>query len=114
MLEKVIKRLRRKQRVRAKITWTSVRPRLSVFRSNTSIYAQIIDDTTGLTLCSSSDLSLEITGTKTQKAQKVGEDIANKAKEKNISAVVFDKWGFAYHGRVKALADSARENWLKF
>ncbi len=114
MLEKVIKRLRRQQKVRSKISWTVVRPRLNVFRSNLNIYAQLIDDTTWTTLCSSSDLSLKISGTKNEKAQKVWEDIAKQAKEKNISEIVFDRGWFTYHGRVKALADSARENWLKF
>lgn len=114
MLKKVIKRLRRKARVRSKISWTSQKPRLSIFRSNQAIYAQVIDDTTGLTICSSSDLSLKVAWTKIEKAQKVWEDIAKKAKEKNISEIVFDRGWFAYHGRVKALADAARENWLQF
>lgn len=114
MLAKFAKRLRRKERIRAKISWTSARPRLSIYRSNANIYAQLIDDVTGVTLCSSSDLKMEKTGTKTEMAQKVGEEIATKAKSLNVSEIVFDRGGFAYHGRVKALADAARTAGLKF
>jgi large subunit ribosomal protein L18 len=114
MLAKVLKRLRRKSRIRATISWTSVRPRLSVFRSNKSIYAQIIDDVTGNTICSSSDLKIEKSTTKVEMAKKVWEDIAKKANSANITTVVFDRGGFVYHGRVKALADAAREAWLNF
>jgi large subunit ribosomal protein L18 len=114
MLVKILKRLRRKHSIRAKISWTTVKPRLSVFRSNANIYAQIIDDTSWKTLCSSSDLKLDRNITKTQRAQKVWEDIATKAKWLNITDVVFDRGWFAYHGRVEALASSARTSWLKF
>lgn len=114
MLEKTLKRLRRKVRVRSKIHGTAECPRLSVFRSNTNIYAQIIDDNSGVTLASFSDLKLEKTGTKTDAASKVGESVAKAALEKNVKAVVFDRNGFAYHGRVKALADAARKAGLEF
>jgi large subunit ribosomal protein L18 len=114
MLAKVLKRLRRKSRIRATISWTSVKPRLAVFRSNKSIYAQIIDDVTWSTICSSSDLKIEKSTTKVEMAKKVWEDIAKKANSANITTVVFDRGGFAYHGRVKALADAAREAWLNF
>ncbi len=113
MLEKQLKRQRRKERVKATIS-NSSRPRLSVFRSNSSIYAQIIDDTTGKTLCASNDLKLDSKLTKTEASKKVWEDIAKKALAAKISEVVFDRNWFFYHGRVKALADSAREAWLKF
>jgi len=114
MLAKGTKRLRRKERVRAKISGTALRPRLNVFRSNANIYAQLIDDVAGVTLCQSSDLKLDSKGTKTQNAMKVGEDIAQKAKAINIETVVFDRGGFSYHGRVKALADAARSTGLSF
>lgn len=113
MLAKFAKRLQRKERIRARISWTSSRPRLSIYRSNSNIYAQLIDDVSWKTLCSSSDMKLE-NGTKTEKATKVGEDIATKAKSLNITEIVFDRGWFAYHGRVKALADAARSTGLIF
>jgi large subunit ribosomal protein L18 len=113
MLAKFAKRLQRKKRIRAKISWTSSKPRLSVYRSNSNIYAQLIDDISWKTLCASSDLKIE-DGTKTQKAIKIWEEIANKAKSLDITEIVFDRGWFAYHGRVKALADAARVAWLKF
>ncbi|PID86492.1 50S ribosomal protein L18 [Candidatus Gracilibacteria bacterium] len=113
MLDKIKKRLRRKAKIKARIVGTSARPRLAVYRSNASIYAQIIDDVTGKTLCSSSDLKIK-KGTKSEKAKEVGVDLAKKAKDLKITDVVFDRGGFIYHGRVKALADSAREGGLKF
>jgi len=113
MLEKVQKRIKNHRRVRAKIAWTSSRPRLAVFRSNAGIYAQLIDDVEGKTLTSASDLKIK-TGTKTEKAIKVWEEIAKNANSLKIKEIVFDKWGFAYHGRVKALADSARKAGLEF
>lgn len=113
MLEKQLKRERRKVRVKASIS-NSSRPRLSIFRSNTSIYAQIIDDLTWKTLCSSSDLKLDSKLSKTESSKQVWADIAKKALEAKISEVVFDRNWFSYHGRVKALADAAREVWLKF
>ena len=114
MLEKTLRRLRRKNRVRAKISGTASTPRLSVFRSNTHIYAQLIDDTAGKTLCSSSDLKITNGGTKTEIATQVGTDIAAKIKALNIETIVFDRGGFQYHGRVKALAEAVRAGGIKF
>lgn len=114
MLKKVLNRLRRKNKIRAKISGTASIPRLSIFRSNSNIYAQVIDDTTGKTLVASSDLKMKKEGTKTDMAKKVWEDIAKKSKDQKITSVVFDRGWFVYHGRVKALADSARDAWLKF
>lgn len=114
MLAKFANRLRRQLRIRAKISGSAVRPRLSVYRSNANIYAQLIDDVNGKTLCAASDLKITDKLTKSQRAAKVGEEIASKAKELNISEIVFDRGGFAYHGRVKALADAARSTGLKF
>ena len=107
-------RLRRQIRIRAKISGTASRPRLSIFRSNTNIYAQLIDDTAGVTLGSASDLTMKKEGTKVEMSKKVGEAIAKIAKTKKIDTVVFDRGWFAYHGRVQALADSAREAGLQF
>lgn len=112
-------RLRRKRRIRAKIFGTAERPRLSVFRSTKHIYAQVIDDTTGSTLAASSDLSpalkADLNGLKkSERATKVGEHLASLCKEKGIESVIFDRNGFIYHGRIKALADGAREGGLKF
>jgi large subunit ribosomal protein L18 len=109
MLDKALRRLRRKNRVRATISGTASKPRLSVFRSNTHIYAQVIDDTAGKTLCESSDLKINEKGTKTESASKVGADIASKMKALKIENAVFDRNGFLYHGRVKTLADAVRE-----
>ncbi|MCH6269500.1 MULTISPECIES: 50S ribosomal protein L18 [Neobacillus] len=110
-------RRKRHARVRAKLSGTSARPRLNVFRSNQHIYAQVIDDTNGVTLASAStldkELSLESTSN-TEAAQKVGELVAKRAVEKGVSAVVFDRGGYLYHGRIQALADAARENGLQF
>ncbi|MBL3649932.1 50S ribosomal protein L18 [Bacillus vallismortis] len=110
-------RLKRHARVRAKLSGTAERPRLNVFRSNKHIYAQIIDDVNGVTLASAStldkDLNVESTGDASA-ATKVGELVAKRAAEKGISDVVFDRGGYLYHGRVKALADAAREAGLKF
>ena len=114
MLEKIRKRYKRQQRVRSKIIWTSLKPRLSVYRSNSNIYAQIIDDTTWKTLCSSNDLKIEEKLTKIKKAEKVWEDIAKKASLLKIDSIVFDRAWFLYHWRVKALAESARNSGLKF
>ncbi len=109
-------RLRRHRRVRGKISGTATRPRLNVFRSNTNIYAQIIDDVSKTTLvsASSNDKGFSATGTKTEVAKVVGENLAKKAKEKGIEVVVFDRGGYLYHGRVQALAEGAREGGLKF
>ena len=114
MLEKVLKRLNRKNRIRAKISWTATRPRLAVFRSNTNIYLQLIDDTVWKTLCASSDLKLKDAWTKTEFSVKVAEDMAKKVLDLNIKEIVFDRGWFAYHGRVKAVAEALREKWLKF
>jgi len=114
MLKKVLNRLRRKNKIRSKVSWTTSIPRLSIYRSNCNIYAQIIDDTTGKTLVSASDLKIKKEGNKTDMAKKVWSDIAKNASTKKITAVVFDRGWFAYHGRVKALADAAREGWLQF
>lgn len=113
MLQKQINRLRRKAKVRSKISGTAARPRLSIFRSETHVYAQLIDDQNGKTLAAASDLKIS-QGSKTEKSSKVWEELAKKAKELKISEVVFDRGGFSYHGRVKALADSARKGGLKF
>ena len=109
---KLSRRERIKFSIRKKFSGTTGRPRLTVFRSNSEIYAQIIDDTTQKTVVSVS--SLKEKGTKTEKAKAVGAAIAGKAKEANITSVVFYRNGFLYHGRVKALADAARENGLQF
>jgi len=110
---KIEKRTRRHNRVRAKINGTKDLPRLSVFRSNKFIYAQLIDDVSGATLASSSDVGAK-GKTKTERAKEAGAQIAEKAKGKKISKVVFDRGGFLYAGRVKALAEGAREKGLKF
>ena len=108
-------RIMRHKRVRKNISGTSEMPRLNVFRSNTQIYAQIINDETGTTLARSSSVQLKIkNGGNIEGAKLVGADIAKKAKEANISKVVFDRGGYQYHGRVEALADAARENGLEF
>jgi large subunit ribosomal protein L18 len=105
---------RRRQRVRKHVSGTTERPRLSVFRSLKHIYAQIIDDSTGKTLASASSTSLKIPGGNIDGAKAVGRAVAEKAKEKEITKVCFDRGGHQYHGRVKALADSAREAGLEF
>lgn len=112
-------RMRRKQRIRKKISGSPSRPRLVIFRSNTNIYAQIIDDVAGRTLVSASSLSLSKQGETPLKlnretAMHVGRALAEKAKEQQIAQVVFDRNGYMYHGRVKALADGAREAGLQF
>lgn len=113
MLKKQLNRISRHNRVRSKISGTPKRPRLAVFRSNSHISAQLIDDTTGKTLASSSDLKIK-KGSKVEMATKVWEDIAKKAKDLKLKEIVFDRGWFSYHGRVKALADAAREWGLKF
>ncbi len=112
--EKKLKRVRRHARVRAKISGTADRPRLCVFKSNTSINLQIIDDSTGNTLVSVHSREIKEKGNKVDVSFKVGELVAKKASEKNILEVVFDKGGFKYHGRVKAVAEGARKGGLKF
>jgi len=112
-------RLKRKKRIRKNIHGTPDRPRLCVFRSDKHIYAQVIQDDQGATLVSASTLSpeyreLEKPASKVDAAKRVGELVARKAKEKGISKVVFDRSGYIYHGRIKALADAAREAGLEF
>ena len=107
------RRIKIKYRVRNKISGSAARPRLTVFRSNKQIYAQVINDLTGKTLASASSLGLEKLA-KIEQAKKVGALVAEKAKAAGIEAVVFDRNGYLYHGRVQALADAAREGGLKF
>lgn len=113
MVKKDSRRLRIKRRIRGRVNGTSSRPRLSVFRSNKQIYAQVIDDTTGRTLASASSLSVK-EGNKTEIAEKVGQAVAEAAKAVGIESVVFDRNGYLYHGRVKQLAEGARNAGLKF
>jgi large subunit ribosomal protein L18 len=104
-------------RIRKKISGTATKPRLSVFRSNTDIYAQLINDDLGLTIASASSRQKDIAaqkGTKSEKSKMVGEAIARKAVELGLDTVVFDRGGYLYHGRVKSVADGAREGGLKF
>lgn len=114
-------RRRIKNRIRKKIAGTPERPRLAVYRSQTHIYAQVIDDEAGRTLCSASSLDKDFQGKGKAKrganleaAKAIGQLIATRAKDKGVEAVVFDRGGFHYHGRIKALADAAREGGLKF
>ncbi|MDZ7835241.1 MAG: 50S ribosomal protein L18 [Alkalibacterium sp.] len=108
-------RQKRHKRIRRNLSGTAERPRLSVFRSNTNIYAQLIDDVEGVTLASASSLDTDVSGdSKVEEAAAVGALIAKRAKDKDLSVVVFDRGGYQYHGRVKALADAARENGLSF
>jgi large subunit ribosomal protein L18 len=112
-------RIRRHNRVRRRVTGTSERPRLSVFRSSANIYVQVIDDSVGRTLAAASSLdkaaSVEMDGkTKTEQAKLVGTLIAERARAAGVTQVVFDRGGFKYHGRVQALADAAREGGLSF
>ena len=113
MTTKIERRTKIKYRVRNKIYGVAERPRMSVFRSNKQIYVQIIDDQTGRTLAAASSLGLEAMPKKEQ-AAKVGEMIAKKAIEAGITSVVFDRNGYLYHGRVKEVADAARNGGLKF
>lgn len=129
--EKRLLRIARRRRVRAKIFGTAERPRLSVFRSHNHIYAQLIDDATGKTLVAASDINVlgaggdnkdgkasprgaKKTQTKSEMAALIGKKLAQIAQEKQIKKVIFDRGGFAYHGRIKALADAAREAGLEF
>lgn len=107
-------RIKRHNRIRKNLSGTKELPRLNVFRSNTNMYAQIIDDETGKTLVSTSSLELKLDKNNIETAKKVGESIAEKAKDAKITEVVFDRSGYLYHGRIKALAESAREAGLKF
>jgi large subunit ribosomal protein L18 len=110
---KTLKRIRRHAKVRAKISGTAARPRLSVFRSNKAIYAQLVDDISGVTLASASDVK-DTKGTNVERAIAVGTALANAAKAKKITTVVFDRGGYLFAGRVKALAEAARAGGLQF
>lgn len=111
---KTLQRQKVKQRVRKKILGTTERPRLSVYRSNKEIYAQVIDDSKGVTLASASSRKLDAKGTKLEVAKVVGKAIGEQAASNGITEVVFDRNGYVYHGRVKNLAEGAREGGLKF
>lgn len=114
--KKAERRLKIKKRIRRNITGEAARPRLTVFRSNKQIYAQLVDDATGVTVASASSLKVDALNkvNKTEQAVGVGKLIAEKAKAAGVEAVVFDRSGYLYHGRVKALAEAAREGGLKF
>jgi large subunit ribosomal protein L18 len=111
---KISRRNRIKAYIRRKVSGTAQKPRLTVFRSNTQIYAQLIDDVNGKTLASASSLGMKEKMTKTEQAAKVGAMVAKNAQEKGIKEVVFDRNGYLYHGRVKQLAEAARQGGLKF
>lgn len=115
MLKKRTKRIIRHARVRARIKGTAERPRVSVFKSNKHVFVQFIDDEKGKTILSSQiDSSKKGKGTKTEKAGTIGNELVEKAKEKGIKEIVFDRGGFKYHGRVKAVAEALRKGGLKF
>jgi len=113
MIKKNDKRIRLKAKIRAKIFGTATRPRLSVFRSNKFIYAQVINDATSKTLAQASDLKMT-KGTKTERAKQIGAQIAEACQKLKINEVVFDRNGFKYTGRIKLVADEARASGLKF
>lgn len=113
MISKIQRRIKIKTRIRGKISGTAERPRLSVFRSNKQIYAQLVNDLNGTTLAAASSKGIA-EGTKSEIAAKVGKAIAEKALAAGIKEVVFDRNGYLFHGRVKSLADAAREGGLKF
>jgi len=121
LIKKAMMRTRRRRRIRGRLSGTPARPRLAIHRSHQQIYAQIVDDSKGATLCAASSLDMSKAGAmKDAKgggvsgAKAVGAEIARRAIEKGITAVAFDRAGYRYHGRVKALADAAREAGLKF
>lgn len=111
---KVNKRLKNRARIRKKVGGSTERPRLAVFRSGKHIYAQIVDDASGKTLASYSTLEGELKNKNIETAKKVGAEVAKRALAKNIKSVVFDRSGYVFHGRVKAVADGAREAGLSF
>ncbi|WP_299227519.1 50S ribosomal protein L18 [uncultured Psychroserpens sp.] len=116
-LTKNEKRLRIKSRIRKVVSGTEARPRLAVFRSNKEIYAQVVDDVTGKTIVAASSRDKDVAsakGTKTEKAALVGKAVAEKAIKAGINTISFDRGGYQYHGRVKSLAEGAREGGLKF
>ena len=112
--QKRAKRIIRHSRVRSRVTGTAARPRLAVFKANRHIYAQLIDDNEGKTLVSASSLEVKTKGKKSDLAKEVGKMVAEKAGAKKIKSVSFDRGGFAYHGRIKSLAEGAREGGLEF
>ena len=114
--DRKLERTRRHARVRTKVSWTAERPRLCVYRSNSNLYAQIIDDVAGNTLVAASTLDKEVKTKKSNKeaAKEVGALIAKRAKAKNITTVVYDRGGYIFHGVVKELAEAAREGGLEF
>jgi len=115
--DKNVTRKKRHARVRTKLSGTEARPRLNVFRSNKHIYAQLIDDVNGVTIASASTLDKDVnldSSSNVDAAVKIGELVAKRAVEKGVSTVIFDRGGYLYHGRIKALADAARENGLEF
>ena len=111
--DKMKLRMKKRLRIRKKVSGNEVRPRLCVFKSTKNIYAQMVDDTTGKTLVSASTLQDKVSSTGKTAAAEVGKLIAERAKEKNITRAVFDRGGYIYHGRVKSLADGAREAGLQ-
>lgn len=111
---KVTKRLKNRARIRKKVDGTTERPRMTVFRSGKHVYAQIIDDVTGKTIASYSTLEGELKSKNIETAKKVGAEVAKRALAKNVKNVVFDRSGYVFHGRVKAVADGAREAGLSF
>ena len=113
MVSKIARRIKIKKRIRGRISGTAARPRMTVFRSNKQIYVQLIDDEAGRTLVAASSKGIA-EGTKSEIAEKVGENVAAKAVAAGISEVVFDRNGFLFHGRVKTVADAARNAGLKF
>ncbi len=113
MISKIDRRNKIKARIRGRISGTAARPRMTVFRSNKQIYVQLVDDLAGKTIVATSSKGIE-NGTKTEIAAAVGKKIAEKALEAGITEVVFDRNGYLFHGRVKSLADAAREGGLKF
>ncbi len=110
---KLLTRQARQRRIRARVRGTAARPRLAIFRSNSAIYAQIIDDSKGITLAAANDLKTK-KGTKTERAKEVGKAVADAAKAAKVETVVFDRGGYAYAGRVKTVAEAARAAGLKF
>ena len=113
MQQKDLRRIKRQKRIRARVVGSALKPRLRVTRTNRYIYAQLVNDSNSTTILSVSDIKQK-TGNKVSRAKLVGTDIAKKAKEKKITNIVFDRAGYKYHGRVKALADGARESGLIF
>jgi large subunit ribosomal protein L18 len=111
---KTEKRVRLHKKIRSRVSGTAERPRLAVFRSNRYMYAQLIDDVKAVTVASASDIALNDKMTKVARAEAVGKKLAEEAKKKNITTVVFDRGGFSYRGRVQALADGARTGGLQF